>query len=169
MAKLEDRIRRLEDRAELQDLVAGYFLAADDDDYLALVDCFTPDAEFVSSGYDGGAGREGIITFLKDARSGMGATVHTPHYVHLDFQNADEATGTVSAHLELGLGDETFMGAVRYRDAYRRHEGRWRIARREMKVVHIGPWREVATSLTNKLNVRWPGVPAQISDFPRAN
>lgn len=167
MAALEDRIRRLEDRAELSDLVAGYFLASDDDDLGAIAECFTEGAEFVASGFNGGAGRDGIVAFLKEARSAMGQTVHTFHYVHLAFPEPDRATGVVSAHLELGLGDETCMGAVRYLDAYRRVDGRWRIARREMKIVHIGRWKDAGSSLTDPMNVRLPGAPAQASDFPR--
>ena len=33
MSDIESRIRRLEDRAELQDLVVKYFVASDDDDH----------------------------------------------------------------------------------------------------------------------------------------
>jgi uncharacterized protein (TIGR02246 family) len=164
---LEERIRRLEDRAELLDLVGGYFLATDDDDHAALAECFCKDAEFISSGFRGGAGRDGILAFLKEARSAMGQTVHTLHHAQLSFLSPDEARGIVTAHLELGLGEETVMGAVRYLDTYRREDGRWRIATREMKVVHIGPWRDLGSSLTTPLNVRWPGAPAQSSDFPR--
>ncbi len=167
MASLEERIRRLEDRAELQDLVAGYFLATDDDDFARLADCFTPDAAFVSSGFNGATGREGILSFLREARAHMGQTVHTFHYVHLEFPEPDHAKGVVMAHLELGLGTETCMGAVRYLDTYRHTEGGWKIARREMKVVHLAPWRDAGTSMTTELNVRWPGAPSQPSDFPR--
>jgi SnoaL-like domain len=42
MSDLQRRIRRLEDRAELQDLVVRYFLAADDD-YDALAATFAAD------------------------------------------------------------------------------------------------------------------------------
>ena len=91
MTTLEERIRRLEDRAEIQDLVARYFKATDDDDELTLADCFTAGARFVATGFEGGIGREGVMAFLKAARSGMQQTVHTPHYVHIAFAGAEAA------------------------------------------------------------------------------
>jgi SnoaL-like domain len=167
LPSLEDRIRKLEDRAALQDLVADYFKATDDDDYAALAAFFTADASFGASGFDGGGGREGIIAFLRTARAGMGQTVHTPNYVQLCFTDDDHASGVVGAHLELGMGDQTIYGAVRYLDTYARFEGRWQISSRDMKVIHIGPWADVGTSLSTPLNVRWPGAEPGPSDFPR--
>ena len=104
---------------------------------------------------------------LKVARAGMGQTVHTPNYVHIRFDGADVAEGLVCAHLELGLGETTHFGAVRYIDRYEREDGRLRIAVRAMKVVHIGPWSGAEASLTSALNVRWPGAAPLPSDFPR--
>lgn len=167
MATLEERVRRLEDRAELQDLVAAYFRAVDDDDYGAVGDSFTEDAEFVASGFDGDRTRDAVVAFLQAARAGMGQTVHTPNYVQIEFLSDCEATGLVGAHLELGLGEQTYFGAVRYIDLYRRAEGRWRIARREMKAIHMAPWSQVETSLTSAFNVRWPGAEPLPSDCPR--
>lgn len=167
MATLEDRVRLLEDRAELHDLVATYFQATDNDDYARLGDCFTSDATFAASGYPDSAGRTNIIEFLNATRAGMGQTVHTPDYVLLTFENEDSARGTVAAHLELGIGAATYFAAVRYLDRYRREDGQWRIARREMRAIHVGPWVDVGTSLSSPLNIRWPGAAPQASDFPR--
>ena len=47
---VEDRVRRLEDRAALDDLIVRYFLAADGDDMDGIRASFTPDATFASSG-----------------------------------------------------------------------------------------------------------------------
>lgn len=167
MATLEERIRRLEDRAEIQDLVAAYFRAVDDDDYDVVAQCFTVDSQFIASGFSGDRSREAIVEFLRMARAGMGQTVHTPNYVQIEFAGVDAARGLVGAHLELGLGDRTHYGAVRYIDEYRRTDGAWRIAFREMKAIHIAPWSEVESSLTTPLNVRWPGAPPLPSDCPR--
>ena len=167
MATLEDRVRKLEDRAELHDLVATYFQATDDDNYAQLGLCFTIDATFAASAFPDSAGRAAITEFLKMARSEMGQTVHTPNYVHLSFDGPDAASGTVAAHLELGIGEATYFAAVRYLDRYRREDGQWRIARREMRAIHVGPWSDVSTSLSSPLNIRWPGAAPQASDFPR--
>lgn len=169
MATLEDRIRKLEDRAEIQDLVARYFKVTDDDDELALADCFTHDARFVARGFDGGSGREKVMSFLKAARSNMQQTVHTPNYVHIGFKGENAAEGTTMAHLEIGMAGTTVYAAVRYLDTFAREEGKWRIASREMRVVHAGSWDLVASSLNDPRNVRWPGTEPAKSDFPRAS
>ncbi|MCB2051419.1 MAG: nuclear transport factor 2 family protein [Novosphingobium sp.] len=167
MTNLEQRISRLEDRAAIQDLVAAYFCAIDLDDYEAVAKCFTADAAFVASGFSGDHTREAIIAFLKEARAHMGQTVHTPHYVQIEFTGNGKANGTVAAHLELGLGDKTYFGAVRYLDTYRCEEGGWQITSRDMKAVHIAPWSEVEHSLTRPFNVRWPGADPLRSDCAR--
>ena len=167
MSPIEDRIRRLEDRAEIQDLAATYFLATDDDDYETLTRCFTRDARFAASGFEGGAGRDSIIAFLKEARSQMGQTVHSIDFAHVNLTGRHSATGTVTAHLELGLGATTIYTAVRYIDEYAREDGAWRIAAREMKAVHVTPWNEIDQSLTREDNVRWPGSSPAKSELPR--
>jgi uncharacterized protein (TIGR02246 family) len=164
---LEDRLLRLEDRAAIQDLVARYFLATDDDDWPVMADCFTDDADFEASGYVGGSGRDGIIAFLKMARSAMGQTVHTINYAHVALDGGDHAHGTVTAHLELGMGGSTLFGAVRYLDRYRRDNGVWRISARAMKAVYIGGLDEMPSLLCDPLNVRWPGAEPQPSELPR--
>ncbi len=167
MDSLEDRIVRLEDRAGIQDLAARYFLATDDDDYATLAQCFARDAKFDATGFEGGAGRDAIIAFLKAARSGMGQTVHTIDYAHVNLTGKDTATGVVTAHLEIGMGGETVYAAVRYIDEYAREDGEWRISSRAMKVVHVGSWDQVGSSLSTPLNVRWPGGEPAPSDLPR--
>lgn len=165
MLSIEDRIQKLEDRAEIQDLAATYFLATDDDEYDTLASCFTKAARFTASGFEGGIGRETIIEFLKQARKGMGQTVHTLDYAHVELLGTNSASGIVTAHLELGIGDDTIFAAVRYIDTYAREDGRWRIESREMKAAHVGSWKDVAHSLSEPLNIRWPGSEARRSEL----
>jgi hypothetical protein len=167
MTTVERRLRRLEDRAELQDLIVRYFIASDDDDYETLADVFVPDCSFGASGFEGAHGREAVVESLRVARSYMGATVHTPNYTLFTFQSDDRASGIVGAHLELSMADKTLFGAVRYADEYVWSEGRWRFRSREMRCIHMGPWQDVATSLTDELCVRWPGIPPKRSDYPK--
>jgi hypothetical protein len=163
----ESRLRRLEDRAELQDLVVRYFFAVDDDDYAELDSIFAPKASFEFGSVVGGATRAEVLAFLKAERAQMGVTVHTPHGMLFRFQDEDHATGVIGAHLELARGGKSLFGAVRYNDEYLRWEGAWRILRRELLVIHMGPWEEVATSLTAELRARWPGYPPGPADLPK--
>ena len=167
MLALEDRIRRLEDRAELEDLVVRYFIASDDDDFETLAEIFAPDGTFAAPGFVGGANREEVVAFLAADRRNMGATIHTPNFTLFNFRGNDHASGTVGAHLELARAGQTLFGAVRYRDEYTRVDGQWRISRREMLTIHVGPWDDVGTSLTAELNVRWPGSAPTRSHFPK--
>lgn len=167
MPTLEERVARIEARNEIGDLVARYFLATDDDDYAGLGECFTEDAKFSASGFAGGIGRQPIIEFLREARSGMGQTVHTPHHVYIDQLDGDCAAGVVTAHLELGLGDTTVLAAVRYYDSYRFESGKWRIAERSMKAVYVSRWSHLDQSLVTGENICWPGSPAGSTDLPR--
>lgn len=164
MTDMEARLRRLEDRAALDDLVVRYFLAADGDDLPGVGACFTEGASFASAGVVDATGRQGIQDFIAASRAHMGLTVHTPNFVLYSFTGADNATGLVGAHLELVLAGQSLFGAVRYQDEYVRSNDVWRIARRDMRTVHIGPWAEVGDTLQSDFPVRWPGTEPRPSD-----
>jgi len=164
---LEKRIRRLEDRNAISDLVVSYFLASDDDDADGVAASFTADATFSSSGMLNATGRDAIVEFIKTARSYMGLTVHTPNYVQCRFESDDRATGLVGAHLELVLGGVSIFGAVRYVDSYVRDDGMWRFQSRDMRTVHIAPWSDVGEAFASATPVRWPGGEGAPSDYPR--
>jgi len=169
VSDLEQRIRRLEDRAELQDLVVRYFVAADDDDYEDLGATFATNGEFSAGGFPGGTSREEVVDFIREDRKNMGVTIHTPNYALFTFDGDDEASGVVGAHLELARGGKSLFGAVRYIDDYVREDGAWRIRKREMLAIHVGPWEDVATSLTSENRVRWPGFDPLPADLPVAS
>jgi hypothetical protein len=164
---IEQRLRRLEDRAAINDLVVGYFIAADGDDLEEVGASFTADATFSSSGTVNASGRDAIVDFIRGARDHMGLTVHTPHYAHLTFDGDDSASGLVGAHLELVLGGEALFGAVRYVDRYVRQGGRWLISKRDMRTIHIAQWEGVGEAFASAQPVRWPGASPAPSDFPR--
>lgn len=165
---LEDRVQQLEDRAAINELVVRYFLAADGDDLETVGSSFTDDATFSSSGALSASGRQGIVEFIRNARTHMGLTVHTPHYAQVSFTDRNHATGLIGAHLELVLGGEAIYGAVRYVDSYVRDAGIWRITRRDMRTIYMAPWLDVGRAMSSDMPVRWPGAPAGISDYPRA-
>ena len=167
MSDLEARIRRLEDRAEIEDLVLKYFLAADDDDWETLGWTFAGDGSFSAGAFPGGSDRESVVKFIQADRQNMGVTVHTQNTTLVTFDDADHAHGVVGAHLELARGGTTVYGAVRYYDTYERTSDGWKIKSREMAIIHVGPWAEVGTSLTAPDRARWPGADPAPADLPR--
>lgn len=167
MSDFESRLKRLEDRAALHDLVVNYLLAVDNDDYQALPALFSADAVFSTSGHVAAEGRDAIIEFLRSARSQMGLTVHTPNYVSLMGIDGDHAKGLVGAHLELVLDEKAVFGAVRYEDEYVRRDGSWVFRRRDMRTIHIAPWNEISAAFPSNRPVRWPGIDPLPSDYPR--
>ena len=168
MTDLDARIRRLEDRAEIEDLVLRYFLAADDDDWETLGQTFADHGSFSAGAFPGGSDRESVVAFIRADRRNMGVTVHTQNTTLITFTDDDHAGGVVGAHLELARGGTTVYGAVRYYDTYIRTTGGWRFESREMAIIHVGPWSEVSTSLTATNRARWPGADPAPADLPRS-
>ena len=164
---IEQRLRRLEDRAAIDELVVDYFLAADGDDLVGVGESFTEDATFSSSGAVNATGRTGIVDFIRAAREQMGLTIHTPNYARLRFNGDDDAEGLVGAHLELVFGGKSLFGAVRYVDRYLRRGDRWLIHARDMRTIHIAEWSDVGEAFASDKPIRWTGAPAYPSDFPR--
>lgn len=167
MTDIGARLARLEDRAELGDLVVRYFLASDDDDLATIRDTFSPDATFAVSGTVLGTGPDGIADFIVAQRENMGLTVHTPNFSLFTFVGEDRAKGLVGAHLELVLAGTSTFGAVRYVDEYERIAGQWRIRSRDMRTVYIAAWNDVADAFASDTPQRWPGTAPSPSDFPR--
>lgn len=166
---LERRIAQLEDRTAINDLVVAYFLAADGDDFDGVRNSFTQEAVFSSSGHVNGLGRDAIVEFIRSARDQMGLTIHTPNYAQAVLQSECEARGLVGAHLELVLGGQAVYGAVRYVDTYKKRDGRWLIASRDMRTITMAPWLDVGTAIVSDAPVRWPGAPPSPSDYPRVS
>ena len=167
LSDIVERVARLEDRAQLQELVVRYFLAADGDDVAGLAETFAPNGRFSISGEVGGTTREEVVAFLVAARKQMGLTLHSPTYALFTFRGPDRAEGLVGALLQLAFGDGSVHGAVRYQDEYVRVGGGWRIQSRDMRTIHVGPSEEIGRSFASATPVRWPGAPPAPSDFPR--
>ena len=128
------RLRRLEDRAAIHDLVARYALAVDDHDYAALQGMYAADAVFRHAGAVL-RGREAIVAFLQERAHLNGKTVHTPHTVVIDWVDDDTARGTVTGHAEIERGGGFLVAAFRY----------------------VAPVDALKELFRSPLTVRWPG------------
>jgi len=164
-ATLEARVRRLEDRQELSDLVARYGRVVDDRDADALRELYAADAVF-----DAVAGpitgRDAVVDYYRQRFHAYGPSFHVPHSQTVEFLDDDEATGVVTAHAELAMPEGTFWVALRYQDRYVRGEGRWRFRERRVQQLYAMPLRELLDDLGAPDRLRWPGRPTAPADLP---
>ena len=123
----------IEDRFALQELAARYARAVDRRDYAAFSALFTRDGVLCGPGYSMRAHDEITkgIRLIEQYES----TQHCVHQQLVDV-NGDAATGEtycVARHVyeKAGVRRKLDMG-VRYQDEYRREQGAWRFARREL-------------------------------------
>jgi hypothetical protein len=152
---LEERLRRIEDRQALEDLVCRYAIAVDDQDWTAMAEILA--AEAVLEKDPPIVGRDRVIASMRESRARMGLALHTPDYLLLTFDDDDHATGTAGAHIEVTMGGELVVGAMRYRDQYLRESGEWRIRCRSQEYFYVAPWTALGESLLSDLRIRWPG------------
>ncbi|MEE2031487.1 nuclear transport factor 2 family protein [Rhodococcus chondri] len=131
------------------DLAARYAVAVDLRDPAALAALFTADAEFVqppavTRGTEKvvTVGGDAIVTVVLGGTAHLHATHHAVHQQVIDIDgDGDTAGGWVyclAHHLYRsrdGMRDNAIT--IRYRDGYRRVDGSWLIARRELIVDFI--------------------------------
>jgi ketosteroid isomerase-like protein len=142
---LEDRIRRLEDRQEISDLIARYGLVMDNRDVDAMPALFTPDVRIRSAdGVMNTEGRDAAVAMFGGRFTVLGPSNHFTHdrLVEFDERDPDRATGLVLSHAEMQRKGRPMLAAIRYRDVYRRFERRWRFAERELSFMYYVPTAE---------------------------
>ncbi|MER6977384.1 nuclear transport factor 2 family protein [Streptomyces carpinensis] len=138
---LETRIRRLEDRREIDDLVLLYFLAMDERDLPGLPYIFAEDAHLGSAdGVFAANGLAEIESTYEGRFAVLGPTFHFSHGVIVGFDDdPDLAHGVVAGHAEVVRNGTTMWVALRYEDVYRRTPQGWRIADRVMSYMYYAP------------------------------
>lgn len=165
-ASVEERLRVLEDRRELEDLITRYCIAVDDRDLDALVPLFTSDASMGhADGSAGGTGTDGIRRYYEERLTGVGACVHYWHAQLVDFTGPDAATGVVLAHAEMAVDDRMVVGAIRYHDDYRREGGEWKFQARRLRFFYLMDATELPSAIHSPDRKRWPG-PAEAAELP---
>lgn len=162
---LKRRLRRVEDRIELSDLVARYGVAVDDRDYDGLAGLYARDCVFEHA-TGRSEGRDAVIAYYRERGDYFGPTYHIPHSQTVEFQSDDEATGVVAAHAELTIDGRAFVVAIRYSDRYVREDGTWRFRERATRFLYALPLDELPASMDDELRVRWPGTEPKHADLP---
>lgn len=139
---LERRLRRLEDRVEIGELVMRYGLVMDDRDVDAMPQLFTPDVHVRSAdGVMDARGRDAVCAMFMGRFAVLGPSNHFTHdrRVEFDPDDDDRATGLVLSHAEMQRKGQPMLAAMRYHDVYRRHEGRWCFAERLLSFMYYVP------------------------------
>ena len=152
LADLDRRLRRVEDRAEIQELTQRYCRHVDDSNWTALRTLFADDATMGDV-----AGGDAVVEMLRGVRSGYGRTIHTAYGLVLTCDDEDHARGYVPSSAQLDIGGQFVLSAIRYFDNYVRDGGRWLFARRDLRFVYALPWPELGRALVDELPLRWPG------------
>jgi len=163
---LDQRVRRLEDRFAINDLVVHYATLLDDAQWDGLGELFAEDAVFASPNSTT-TGRAAIVANFQVKHSPFVATWHDPHGIAVDFVDDDHAKGTVIGYAELGNAEATIATSIRYHDDYVRAGGRWRFAARYVLSVYGMPLPELAHGgLGLAERKRWPNRPLAAAELP---
>jgi uncharacterized protein (TIGR02246 family) len=122
----------MDDRFEIQMLVARYAHASDDRDVDRMVACFTPDAEFTYEGSSRVVGEAELRTYYGKAFERKAASTHLMTNVVIDIKG-DQARGKTSAVAFLSAHDRdtVVMRGLRYDDVFVRTPAGWCISKRE--------------------------------------
>lgn len=130
MDDLESRVRRLEDRQAIVDVVVRYCVAVDARDWALFATCFAPTVRRD----DGTLGREEFVAVVAGALPGFRSTQHlsTNHVVTFDPTDPDRAvceSDMYAQHfLEASASGTYYLLRARYRDELVRTPDGWRIA-----------------------------------------
>lgn len=163
---LEQRIQRLEDRFAIDDLIVQYATLLDDARWDELGQLFTHDGVF-GSPHSTTVGREAVIENFKVKHAPFTWTLHDPHGRTVEIDDDDHARGVVIGYAELGCADYTVATSVRYLDDYRREDGRWRFARRNVLSVYGAAIDDiVGGGLGNAERKRWPNRASGVAELP---
>ncbi len=151
LADVLRRLDRLESKEAIRELASAYAIACDEHDMPRLTSLFTEDASFdAPSGAMVAAGKPAIVEMFERTFAIRGPSYHWTHdvTVHMDEEDPDKATGLVLSHAETSPDGVVSIAAMRYLDDYRREQGLWRFARREIHFLYYVPAAEYTTGLT---------------------
>ena len=155
---LEERVRRIEDRFAIQDLVAEYCSGIDNRDLDRFISCFTSDA--VVRHQDGVMelhGRDAIHEYYTRRFRDYGVTFHYPHLHTVELEDDSTAQGVVTGHAEMGLSGEGWIAALRYTDQYRVEDGRWKFAERVIATWYYMRLADLPKGLGSNLRKHYRG------------
>lgn len=151
-ADLGERLARVEAQLAIQQLAARYARGVDSRNIDALVEIFSPNADFGEHG----KGEQGVRGFFGSGPS-LRAFYRSLHQIcgHvIELIDADHARGTVYCRAEHEDGDAWVVQLMVYFDQYERINERWVFAGRRPGWLHTGDMRKTPQEV--RFN-DWPG------------
>ncbi len=125
-ADLLDRIARIEDRLEIDQLPIRYALAVDSRDVESWLALFVPD---VRVGREA-TGREALRAVITPQLRWFYRSIHQIVGHRVELLGPDTARGHVYCRAEHEVGERWIVMAIRYDDDYRKVNGQWLFSRR---------------------------------------
>ncbi|MDT9591707.1 nuclear transport factor 2 family protein [Nocardioides zeae] len=164
----EQRLQRLEDREEIQELGILYGYVMDERDEEGIRQIFAPDAALRSAdGVFAAHGIDEIVDTYLGRFKALGPTNHFSHGHVVRFgDDPDRARGLLASHAEVDRNGVAMQVALRYKDEYVRNDGRWQFASRLMSYMYYLPIAELS-QLGNRNSVRAYG-DERPSDWPES-
>ncbi len=156
-SELEERIKRLEDKDKIRELVVMYGIIMDEHDFEGIERIFTKDASLTSAdGVFSASGIEAIKSTYQDRFAVLGATNHVTHgnVVRFSDDDPDQASGLVTSHAEVSREGTALIAALRYKDNYQRTSMGWQIKGREMSFMYYVSFDEFKDAIVSDERVR---------------
>jgi hypothetical protein len=154
---LEQRIKRLEDRELIRELVAVYCVVVDGRDIEGLGECFCEEGSMRSKdGVMDALGRAAVVEQFHGRFAVLGPSNHFTHdhAIWFDENDPSHAFGLVNSHAEVVRADKPMLAALRYEDEYRFEAGRWRFADRLLSFFYYVEPHDYVAALTSPLRNR---------------
>jgi hypothetical protein len=152
LARVEARVRELEDERELRDLLTRYSFGADVHRGPRWVELFTPDGVYdlgadnvggaFSGRFEGPGELLGLITGAGMPPAGRAQHHHGPMRFAIDGDDATAESYSITFQLDADDRTEVYcLGFSRWR--FRRVDGRWQIAERQRRELGSGAEAQV--------------------------
>jgi ketosteroid isomerase-like protein len=154
---LEQRITRIEDRAEITELAVLYGFVMDERDADGIRRIFCEEATLRSAdGVFNATGIDEIVHVYQGRFDALGPTNHFSHghVIRFDDTDPDSARGLLASHAEVVRDGTPMVVALRYQDRYRRTAQGWRFADRLMSYMYYVDVREYPEALGDELRMR---------------
>jgi len=152
-----ERVERLESRLAIQELGVLYGFVMDERSERGIRQIFARDAVLKSEdGVFAAGGIDEIVEAYQARFAVLGPTNHFSHghVIRFDESDRDLAYGLLAAHAEVSRKGVAMQVALRYKDVYRRHRGRWQFAERVMGYMYYLPFAELPEGLGDRDSVR---------------